>query len=69
MKSATRSGRTCDVIFTNNPGRNSIWIVMHPTIHLRMEFDGSEVKIDDKFVLAHASTNKCLSVNKDYSNR
>ncbi len=42
---------------------------MHPTIHLRMELDGSEVKIDDKILLAHASTNKCLSVNEEHSNR
>ncbi|CAF2509859.1 unnamed protein product [Rotaria sp. Silwood2] len=69
VKSSTRSARTCDVIFTNNPGRNSVWIVMHPSIHLRMELDGSEVKIDDKVVLAHASTNKCLSVNEEHSNR
>lgn len=38
---------------------------MHPSIHLRMELDGSEVKIDDKVVLAQASTNKCLSVNEE----
>ncbi|CAF1021657.1 unnamed protein product [Rotaria magnacalcarata] len=69
VKSTTRAGRTCDVIFTNNPGRNSVWIVMHPSIHLRMELDGSEVKIDDKVVLAHASTNKCLSINEEHSNR
>ncbi len=42
---------------------------MHPGIHLRMEFDGSNVKIDDTIVLAHASTNKCLSVNEEHSNR
>lgn len=57
------------MIFTNNPGRNSVWIVMHPSIHLRMELDGSEVKIDDRVVLGHASTNKCLSVNEERSNR
>ncbi|CAF4913935.1 unnamed protein product, partial [Rotaria socialis] len=56
VKSTTRAGRT-------------VWIVMHPTIHLRMELDGSEVKIDDKVVLAHASTNKCLSINEEHSNR
>jgi hypothetical protein len=42
---------------------------MHPSIHLRMELDGSEIKIDDKIILAHASTNKCLSVNDKHSNR
>ncbi|CAF3693467.1 unnamed protein product [Rotaria sp. Silwood1] len=69
VKSSTRAARTCDVIFTNNKNRNSIWIVMHPNINLRLEFDGSEVKIDDKIVLAHASTNKCLSVNSEHSNK
>jgi hypothetical protein len=34
-----------------------------------MEFDGSEIKIDDKIILAHASTNKCLSVNDKHLNR
>jgi hypothetical protein len=42
---------------------------MHPGMHLRMELDGTEVKIDDKILLAHSSTNKCLSVNADHSNR
>ena len=42
---------------------------MHPSIHLRMELDGSEVRIDDKVVLAHASSNKCLSVNEEHSYR
>ncbi|CAF1315388.1 unnamed protein product [Rotaria magnacalcarata] len=69
VKSSTRAGRTCDVIFTNNKTRNSVWIVMHPNINARLEFDGSDVKIDDKVVLAHASTNKCLSVDVEHSNR
>ena len=69
IKSSGRSGRSCDVVFSNNPGRNSVWIVMHPGIHLRMELDGSEVRIDDRVVLAHAATNKCLSVNEEHSNR
>ncbi len=42
---------------------------MHPGMHLRMELDGTEVKIDDKIILGHASTNKCLSINEDHSNR
>jgi hypothetical protein len=45
VKSSTRAGRTCDVIFTNHRTRSSIWIVMHPSSHLRLEFDGSEVKV------------------------
>jgi hypothetical protein len=69
IKSLTRAGRSCDVVFTNNPSRNSVWIVMHPNINLRMELDGSEVKIDDRIVLGHASTNKCLSVNEEQLNR
>ncbi|CAF0929509.1 unnamed protein product [Rotaria sordida] len=69
VKSSTRAGRTCDVIFTNNQNRNSVWIVTHSNINLRLEFDGSEVKIDNKIVLTHAATNKCLSVNPEHSNR
>ncbi|CAF0778427.1 unnamed protein product [Adineta steineri] len=69
VRSSTRSARTCDVIFTNNRNRDSIWVIMHPSSHLRLEFEGTEVKIDDKVVLAHASSNKCLSVNEEHSNR
>ncbi|CAF0833383.1 unnamed protein product [Adineta ricciae] len=69
VKSGTRSARTCDVIFTNHRNRSSVWVVLHPSSHLRLEFEGSEVKIDDKVVLAHAPTNKCLSVNGEHSNR
>lgn len=69
VKSNTRAARTCDVIFTNRPSRNSIWMVTHPNNQLRLEFDGSEVKTNERILLTHASTNKCLSVNEEHSNR
>lgn len=46
VKSATRAGRTCDVIFTNNLNRSSVWIVTHASSHLRLEFEGAEVKVN-----------------------
>jgi len=69
VKSNGRAARTCDVIFTNDKNRDSVWTVMHPSSHLRIEFDGTEVKANDKIVLAHSQTNKCLSVNNQHSNK
>ena len=68
-RSGTRAGRTCDVILTNQPNRSSVWQLIHPSLHLRLEFDGTEIKAKDPVLLVHAATNRCLSVNEEHSNR
>lgn len=69
VRSSNRAGRTCDVIVTEHQTRANVWLVTHPNINLRLEFEGNNVKLNEKILLVHAATNRCLSVNEEVSHR